>query len=475
MKKMKKLNILCYSLVLLLIYNCDDRLDNIIPEDSLSSSVIFTNFTTIDAATVGIYDGMQDGDIIGLPDMIGDFTSDNVSFVGSFTTLQDIRDFDANATNNSLGAIWFDVFDVIRDANNIIVNLPQVQIEDVTFSNSEDTDNFETLKLQFIAEARFSRALVTFIGVNIFAQPFQINNGSSIGMPLVTEFFTGDITPFQKARATVNETHSFIEEDLLYAMNNLPSTNGIRASSTAAKALLSRLYLYREQWANAANMSNDVINTSGFSLAPDYLFYNEFSTEHIFRIINLPDDGAFGTNFDTFYNSSADNGRGDLILTQDLIETFAAQPGDKRYEELTKEGVDAGGNTSRFTLKYPNGQNNDSDPNVLRIGEMYLNRAEANLRGGTSIGATPLADVNAIRVRAGLDPLTTAVSLDDILLERRKEFAFEGHRRMDLLRNGKNLRPDNGAISDLGSPKTILPIPVSELTNNPNAIQNASY
>jgi hypothetical protein len=70
--------------------------------------------------------------------------------------------------------------------------------------------------------------------------------------------------------------------------------------------------------------------------------------------------------------------------------------------------------------------------------------------------------------------LTTAVSLDGILLERRKEFAFEGHRRMDLLRNGKNLRLNNGVISTLGSPKLYY-LPVSELTNNPNAIQNASY
>lgn len=468
MKKMKKINILFYSLVLLLVYNCDDRLEGIQPEDSLSSSVIFSNFTTIDAATVGIYDGMQDGDFIGLPDMIGDFTADNANFVGSFTTLQDIRDFDANATNNSLAGIWFDVFDVIRDANNVIVNLPPVQIENVTFSNADDATNFETLKLQFIAEARFSRALATFIGVNIFAQPFQVDNGSSLGMPLVTEFFTGDITPFQKARATVNETHSFIEEDLLYAMNNLPSTNGIRSSSTAAKALLSRLYLYREQWGPAANMANDVINTAGFALAPDFSFYNNTSTEHIFRIINFADDGAFGTNFDTFYNSSADNGRGDLIFSQDLIDTFAAQPGDKRYDELSKDEVDAGGGNSRFTLKYPNGQNTDSDPNVLRISEMYLNRAEANLRGGTSIGATPLSDVNAIRVRAGLTPLTGTISLDDILLERRKELAFEGHRRMDLLRNGKNLRPDNAAISALGGAKTILPLPVDELNNNPD-------
>jgi hypothetical protein len=67
------------------------------------------------------------------------------------------------------------------------------------------------------------------------------------------------------------------------------------------------LYLYREQQANVANIANDVINTSWFFLAPGYLFNYESSTEHIFRIINLKDNGASKTNFDTLYNSSADN------------------------------------------------------------------------------------------------------------------------------------------------------------------------
>lgn len=470
MKHFNKIFLLGTALVAL---SCDSEIDDIAPENDLSADVIFSTFTTIEAATVGIYDGMQDGGFIGQPEYISDFMSDNVNFVGSFTTLQDIRDFDANATNNTIAGQWFDVFDVIRDANNIIINLPGVDPANVSFISSSNSTNFETLRTQFIGEAHFSRALATFQGVNMFAQPFQFSNGSNLGMPLVTEFFEGDVEPFQLARATVNETHAFIESDLIIAMNSLPETNDIRASSTSAKALLSRLYLYREQWNEAATMANEVIGTSGFSLAPDYTFYNNPSSEHIFRIINQPDDPAFGNPFDTFYNPTSNNGRGDLTFSDDLIAAFEAEPGDLRFA-LSIEDVDAGDNAARFTTKYPNGATSESDPNVLRMGEMYLNRAEANLRGGTTIGDTPLNDVNAIRVRAGLDPLT-AVTLDDILLERRKELAFEGHRRMDLLRNNLNLKPDNGAISAPGADKVILPIPTDELNANPNAVQNPGY
>lgn len=470
---MKHFNKLLLLATVLFTMNCDNKIEEIVPENDLSADVIFSTFSTIEATTVGIYSGMQDGGFIGQPEYISDFMSDNVNFVGSFTTLQDVRDFNANATNGTIGGIWFDFYDVIRDANNILVNLPGVDAANVSFVSTANSNNFEALRTQFIGEAHFSRALATFQGVNIFAQPFQVSNGSNLGVPLITDFFEGDVTPFQQARATVNETHAFIEADLLTAINNLPETNGIRASSTAARALLSRLYLYREQWTEAASMANQVINTNGFGLAPDYTFYNTPSSEHIFRVINQADDGAFGNPFDTFYNPTSNNGRGDLTFSDDLISAFEAQPGDLRFE-LSFIDVDAGNNEARFTTKYPFGATSESDPNVLRMGEMFLNRAEANFRAGTSTGDTPLNDVNAIRARSGLT-LLTSLTLDDILLERRKELAFEGHRRMDLLRNNLNLKPDNGAVSAPGADRVILPIPTDELNTNPLSVQNPGY
>ncbi|WP_339143774.1 RagB/SusD family nutrient uptake outer membrane protein [Croceitalea sp. MTPC5] len=81
--------------------------------------------------------------------------------------------------------------------------------------------------------------------------------------------------------------------------------------------------------------------------------------------------------------------------------------------------------------------------------------------------------MNRLRNRAGLANLAS-VELDAILLERRKELCFEGHRRMDLLRNNQNLRPDGGADSAPGANKVIFPIVEDEITNNPNITQNPS-
>lgn len=100
---------------------------------------------------------------------------------------------------------------------------------------------------------------------------------------------------------------------------------------------------------------------------------------------------------------------------------------------------------------------------------MYLTRAESNFRLGTSVGATPLADINLIRTRAKL-PAATTVTLASILKERHLELAFEGHMLHDLKRNKANV----GSLP-YNSPKLILPIPQREIDVNPKLVQNEGY
>lgn len=95
---------------------------------------------------------------------------------------------------------------------------------------------------------------------------------------------------------------------------------------------------------------------------------------------------------------------------------------------------------------YQNGHPQLSSPVFLRWAEIVLNRAEANAKLGNDADA--LADVNAIRTRAGLSgtALFDAVNmhgytsvLDVVLDERRMELAFEGHRRNDVYRNKRDM------------------------------------
>ena len=162
----------------------------------------------------------------------------------------------------------------------------------------------------------------------------------------------------------------------------------------------------------------------------------------------------------TFYADEAQGGRGgDITLTEDFLGLF--EPDDVRgsfyyynyYDDVL---------TSKYTNQYGN-------IHVIRLAEMYLIRAEANYRLGTSLGATPLDDINTIRDRAKASALTT-VTLDDILLERRRELAFEGFLIHDIKRTKGNV----GSLN-WNSDKLVFPIPLREMQVNNKLIQNPGY
>ena len=109
------------------------------------------------------------------------------------------------------------------------------------------------------------------------------------------------------------------------------------------------------------------------------------------------------------------------------------------------------------------------DVPVVRLSEMYLTRAEANVRNNTSVGAAPLADVNAIRTRAGL-PALTSITLAAVLKERKVELAFEGQGLPDA----KRLQNNVGLLA-WNAPNLIMPIPQREMDVNKKLVQNAGY
>ncbi len=447
------------------IFSCAEKLE-LDPEDQLTQDVAFSNETLALGVLSGAYSAAQQDDVLnGTPQLMGDWQSDNVDFVGSFPTFNEIKLYTTLADNASINSVWDDSYETIGSANLVIKNVPLV-----------DDDNFTTdERANAVAQAKFLRALVYFNISNWWAQPVQVSGGSNPAVPLVLEPFEGTVE--YPDRATLNEVQASIEQDLLDAVPDLDDSDRTVATKGAAQALLARLYLYQEKWQEAANMADAVIQNAAYQLAPDYTFYDTESTEFIFTLINNADDGQdSGQGFSGLTNPTPE-GRGDAPFSDDLLAAFNAEAGDLRFTNLTQTGTDALGAIRTFTTKFDDGITNADNAPVIRITEMYLTRAEANFRNGSSLGDTPLNDINLLRTRAGLADLI-AVSLDDILNERRKELCFEGHRRMDLLRNGLNLRRPgmaNEADSAPGSNKVIFPVPVNELDLNPNLTQNPGY
>jgi hypothetical protein len=262
-------------------------------------------------------------------------------------------------------------------------------------------------------------------------------------------------------RSAVAAVYDRVLEDLLDAEALLPEENGFFATTYAASAILSRVYLMQNDYAAAAEEASKVIESGLYELTRTYAdAFNKGSQEgsnatpeDVFAIQINSQDGTNDMN--TFFSSSDFGGRGDIYI--ELAHFDLYEPGDDRLNLFYDDE-----RTGKWNNQFGN-------VNIVRLAEMYLTRAEANFREGTTVGDTPRNDINVIRERVKLDPKVT-VTLDDILLERHLELAFEGHLIHDIKRTQSN-------VGDLAfdDPALIFPIPLRERNINPDLEQNAGY
>ena len=160
---------------------------------------------------------------------------------------------------------------------------------------------------------------------------------------------------------------------------------------------------------------------------------------------------------------------GDIEVTNDLYDLY--EDTDVRKDLYTKDST-----VIRMTGKYPTPLYTDNIK-VIRYAEMILNYAEALARTGSP---DALAVLNLIPANRGA-ALYTEATLDNVLLERRKELAMEGHRFFDLMRTGQGIPyvdPRQTFSKEgipYGDPVLAFPIPQSEIAANPSVEQNESY
>ncbi|HET9441475.1 MAG TPA: RagB/SusD family nutrient uptake outer membrane protein, partial [Longimicrobiales bacterium] len=209
-----------------------------------------------------------------------------------------------------------------------------------------------------------------------------------------------------------------------------------------------------------------VINSTAYDLNEDYgdNFAVKNSSESIFELQYSPNH----QNSQAFwYVPQALGGRLGYAPSADLYNAFPA--GDERRD--VSIGIEDG---QRYGTKYFRIANSDDNVIVLRLAEMYLIRAEANAR----LNAAPAvvrADIDILRVRAGVAPLAADIDtqtelLDAVLAERRLEYAMEGHRFFDLRRLGRA-----EAVLQLSAERLLWPIPQAERDVNSNLEQNPGY
>jgi hypothetical protein len=366
---------------------------------------------------------------------------------------------------------WYDAYTNIYTCNAALEGMPSA------------TGMSVSVKKQLIAEAKFLRAFFYFYLVNLFGD-----------VPLTTTTDYGINN--RLGRTPTLQVYELILQDLKQALPDLSPdfvdgylqkvSDRIRPTKWAAAALLSRVYLYLEQWSNAEAQATEVINHSEFVLEPDlnrvFLFN---SKEAIFQLQTLP--GGFNTLEGDMYILDAfglDKYYRPFSLRKPFVSLF--EPGDRRLIKWIGRAVTAFGtpDTLYFPFKYKLRYNPPSSTEylmVLRLAEQYLIRAEARAEQGNLVGAK--ADLNIIRSRAGLAQTTASTKTETLIAiahERQVELFTEwGHRWMDLRRTGALDSVMTKVAVEKGTTwhphNRLFPIPQYDINQNPNLVQNPGY
>ena len=454
--------------------SCDDFL-NEEPKLKQSNELTYATLEGLDAAGAALYGMMQsaswyDGQFILQSELRAGNAKNPQSEPGSGRYRQDTQ---WNYTENGTSSCWSYAYYTIARANNVINNIDKTDLQGAT---KQDANNVK-------AEALFMRALSHLDLVITYAQPFSYEP-DGLGVPVDTVTVNGE-----PARNTVREVYAQIESDLLLAESLMADNytragvddNAAVASKQAIQALLSRVYLYMEQWQKSADYATKVINSGKYSLVGADAYKAMWSAavapkggEIIFEV--------YGSSKNDYWDESGwthlpyildrgNDGSADVCATKDLVSLY--EEGDVRASlyELS--------NGDYFVLKYKGKESavpRQVNVPVLRLAEMYLNRAEAISNGATVSGVSARADLQAIASKRG----ATVPEKFNIFDERRKELAFEGHIVYDYARCKKSLTRtdfDDVKNKDVAFPSYMwaMPIPKREMEANANMVQNPGY
>ncbi|MBE5319032.1 RagB/SusD family nutrient uptake outer membrane protein [Pedobacter sp. MR2016-19] len=453
---MKKIYIynLIFASMLLAVSSCKKALE-INPVDTIEQSKALLTSKDVEVALVGAYSEFGSRNFYGgRPFLMADFLANTnaIEWTGTYEELTQSIKKSLQKTNSYVNNVWAAGYTAINDANNVISAISKV---DAAKKNKVE------------GEAKFIRGASYFELVRLFGKAY--NDGSpttNLGVPIVLTPTTAVTEASYVSRATVAAVYTQAIADLTDAEAKLPATNGFFATKSSAAGMLARLYLQMGNYAAAAAAANRVIASGNYSLTP--AFIDAFpamgstpgvnSSEDIFATQVTTLTGFNG--FNEFYGSSTYGGRGEAIISQDWItNTYATN--DDRINAFYEDG-------DMFTSKYANVYGNVP---VMRLSEMYLIRAESNVRLAPAApvgGVTPLQDLATVRNRAGLT--TTTATLTDILNERKLELAFEGFALHDAKRTQTNI----GNIP-WNSTSLVFPIPQREIDANKNLVQNPGY
>lgn len=407
------------------------------------------------------YDALTyDKFLAGHCQFLSEIMADNID--GQYLSNNDWRAHYTWTTDIFLGT----TFDLMRDgyrsisnANYLIDKLNEVPVPDLDAAT----------KTRMIAEAKFVRGLAHFHLVRMFAQPYGFTaDNSHMGIVLRSKFGR-DLLP----RASVKEVYDLILSDLQEAAANLPTENGNYATAWAAKGMLAKVYFQMNDFQNAAEQANDVLENGGFALDTSVVarFRVGPSTERVFALVgNDFDNDNPGKRFRDNFKVDPSRKAADAYISTNMYGVASTEASDLRLKNWY-QALD--GPVKLYTFhKFPT-LRDEGPVQVVLVGlaELKLIRAEslAELNQNLDVAVQDLEDI--IR-RAGLVPniITEANAIiDKARAQRRLEMVGEGERLHELKRQAlagnSSLRIRGIAPWDCAG--AVCQFPAGELQANP--------
>ena len=432
-----------------------------VPEDAVSLNELLLGeaYQRNDMSGYNIFLGLLDDDIEAAPYQIPVEGFDGNKYIASFTWQPDMFQMMDKAGSGHIN-MYESYYELVLGANAVIDYLPGVV---------DTEENINNVK----AQAYALRGFYYFNLVNIFGQPYNYAP-DALGVPLKLSSGIEAETDYLK-RKTVAEVYTQILSDLHTAEETylmLPEAmqwkRNYRTSLPMVQLMLSRTYLYMENWAEAARYAKLVMENKNFKLTDlndvpttgtdesgeptrNYIIFPTYGqSETIWPYGNVEDMFAWtyhGTNSTNTVNSKkmhayfqASEGLMNIFDDYDLrLERYIVRA-PKDGEELMDMAfgkIYVG--TQYYLPKHATGVFG----RILRLSEAYLNYAEAQaMLGGNGIAeaARVLTELREKRFDPEDDFEVTITDRDEMISfvrdERRKELCFEGHRWFDLRRWG---------------------------------------
>jgi hypothetical protein len=489
---MKKTLRILLPMLILVTAACNKQIDDVKPLTKIDEAGELASLAGIVETTAGSYlllskSGFANYDV-PLQDL-GESRGNNVTLQNWGPANQNTDAFFFQNNNsptlgNSAG-FYRGAYQIIVSVNTTLEGIATFQAS----SFASLTNNDQNRLLYAKGENMFLRAFTYFNLVRVYGKPYYQNAGSSLSIPLKKTSNINDAP----APASVKDVYTFIVTELQTAAQLMkapvatPPTNAF-ASTGAAWALLSRVYLYMggsiaspDPGSNqlAAAYADSVISQTGgkYALSQGSAYQQLFGDDQLGalgrakfaankEIIFACDNSAGGSSIGQLYHYDATYRVGATFLpSSDLRQLFL--PADLRGTFFKLNTHDNHVETTKWLclnlawLTYA--------PNIFfRLGEVYLNRAEAYAKLNNT--AMARADLKAIHTRAGLpasdvDNLADGDVITAVLKERRMELAFEGHNSFDYFRNGlpmtRTAADNNGTAMTVqpDDPKVVFTIP----------------